>query len=694
MSAMFKAIVWKELRENLKWAVLILLAMATILAIAMHSLAELVGSGGSVHSTAMNGLEATTAIGGILAGLLLGVAQTITENRRDNWGFLIHRPVSRSTLFRGKIAAGVLLYAAATLTPVIGALIWMATPGHLSMPFDWRIALPGIANLLGGLAFYFAGLLTGIRQARWYATRAAGIVASIWFFAGQMVSHEFWQAAAWSAAGFILIGAAAWNSFVKGGEYEPQSKFGRTATGTTVALGIALPLLLALMLSLRGFRTGDTSRAPTDSGYMVTRDGILARVVARSTREDRTTVEISDPEGHPLPQYQHLVGLPLTDARRELYAGLQVFNFSLTRHQTPSFRSIERFFIPLATWSDLNGNEVTWYYAKRARLIAAYSMESGNLVGWMGPDGFSAGRSKPRPFSGSSGHQQRLKPSYSREDRGLLVLDDAVYRLLPKQQNIEKIFQAAPGEALISATPRPWADVVDRNVAATRADAEEAYAIATTQRALLLLRNGTKALEIPQDGKAMAYATLAVYRTMQSPGTPMVLWYRGSMNKQDRVDQIGDTGIVTASHTLPQDYVLPASGGALKLAIGESTIAPLPGAIRRNIAARTYNGTPNTATPTHWPLAILFAILPAIAAFLRGRTYAFQTGRLITWTGIALLLGPLGYLTMLTLLEWPAREPCPSCNKKRVVTRETCEHCNAPFPAPALDGTEIFEPVR
>jgi predicted amidophosphoribosyltransferase len=58
---------------------------------------------------------------------------------------------------------------------------------------------------------------------------------------------------------------------------------------------------------------------------------------------------------------------------------------------------------------------------------------------------------------------------------------------------------------------------------------------------------------------------------------------------------------------------------------------------------------------------------------------------------IAFLLGPLGYLLMLVLIEWPARESCPACSRKRVVTRERCEHCGEPFAAQPKDGTEIFE---
>ena len=35
--------------------------------------------------------------------------------------------------------------------------------------------------------------------------------------------------------------------------------------------------------------------------------------------------------------------------------------------------------------------------------------------------------------------------------------------------------------------------------------------------------------------------------------------------------------------------------------------------------------------------------------------------------------------------------PCPSCGRKRVVTREACEHCGAAFGRPIQDGTEIFD---
>ena len=48
-------------------------------------------------------------------------------------------------------------------------------------------------------------------------------------------------------------------------------------------------------------------------------------------------------------------------------------------------------------------------------------------------------------------------------------------------------------------------------------------------------------------------------------------------------------------------------------------------------------------------------------------------------------------LALLTLYDWPARETCAGCGRKRVVDREECEHCGAAFPPPEKTGAEIFD---
>ena len=52
------------------------------------------------------------------------------------------------------------LYLAAMGIPLIGAAVWASMPGNIAAPFDWRMALPGVADILTGIVFYFAGILT------------------------------------------------------------------------------------------------------------------------------------------------------------------------------------------------------------------------------------------------------------------------------------------------------------------------------------------------------------------------------------------------------------------------------------------------------------------------------------------------------------------------------------------------------
>jgi hypothetical protein len=90
-------------------------------------------------------------------------------------------------------------------------------------------------------------------------------------------------------------------------------------------------------------------------------------------------------------------------------------------------------------------------------------------------------------------------------------------------------------------------------------------------------------------------------------------------------------------------------------------------------------------------LVLLAAVCSAIACYLRPRHWAFSHARRVSWGLCGMLLGPIGLLLMIVLLQWPARVACPKCRKPRVVTREACEHCGAAHGCPSPDGTEVFE---
>jgi hypothetical protein len=90
-------------------------------------------------------------------------------------------------------------------------------------------------------------------------------------------------------------------------------------------------------------------------------------------------------------------------------------------------------------------------------------------------------------------------------------------------------------------------------------------------------------------------------------------------------------------------------------------------------------------------LMLISCLICGLGCYRLPRRYAFSRTRSVAWAVCGLLFGLTGFLLMITLLQWPARIPCPKCRKLRVVTRDRCEHCDAAHALPAPDGTEIFE---
>jgi hypothetical protein len=81
-----------------------------------------------------------------VVGFLLGLIQILPELKRDRWAALLHRPVSRGVILRGKVVAGLILYAVATVLPFLYFVWQAATPGHFAAPFVPGMVQPGVAD--------------------------------------------------------------------------------------------------------------------------------------------------------------------------------------------------------------------------------------------------------------------------------------------------------------------------------------------------------------------------------------------------------------------------------------------------------------------------------------------------------------------------------------------------------------------
>jgi hypothetical protein len=204
------AIFVKEVRESFKWAA----AIFAVLCVLIYF--------GEIREARSNFFfhiadPGVTLIPAALAGLVMGIAQCLFEMRADNWAFIIQRPMSRWSIFVAKCSAGLLLLYTAVGLPYVLATAWGATPGHLTMPFQWRMVLPMTADVLAAGPFYFAGIVLTLRKARWFGTRLLPLGLPIICAVITVNIPQFWQALLFTLLTLPVSLAAAWQVYSTAG---------------------------------------------------------------------------------------------------------------------------------------------------------------------------------------------------------------------------------------------------------------------------------------------------------------------------------------------------------------------------------------------------------------------------------------------------------------------------------------------
>ncbi len=300
-----KTIFQKDLRENLKVALICLLIFTLVLVQAYESsidflsnllLRNLSAQSNQLQPLLSNMLVLDAGFFCALFGAALGWFQTRNEAHRDLWAFLVHRPVTRTEIFLGKSAAGLCLYALGAGLPLAGLVLVASVPGSVAAPFEWRMALPLVELFLAGLAAYFAGLLTGLRQARWYISRALGLGLGIAALIGVYGYELPWHSWALLAATTGASALAAWGAYQTGGYYRGQPLAGKLGLIAAMTTGCSLVLFAAVGLFVALFLGPLIQRSFTNSYYEMTRDGTIYKATSHGGGFD----EIEDLNGHPL----------------------------------------------------------------------------------------------------------------------------------------------------------------------------------------------------------------------------------------------------------------------------------------------------------------------------------------------------------------------------------------------------------
>ncbi len=678
-----KAMLWKEGRENLKWGALALLALSLMTA-------YMASNGGSDNYSynyndnggILNRVSGLMIFVAPLMATVLGLLQVGSELRRDQWAFLVHRPTTRSTIFWGKAWAGIALYLLATGLPMLALGVWLATPGHVAAPFHPGMMQPVVADIVVGLVFYFAGMLTAIRTARWYGSRALGIAAAVVCVMMEASVGEFWQALAIIAIFVAVLCAAAWGSFQTTGTYERQPRVAKAALGLTMYTGsaVAVCLICAFLIGIITQLFGTTSPAYVSTQYVISREGRILRVAyegnAEKSRVDLQGRAVAKPKGN---NPQQLRTYPLISS-------------DLWGFYSGNYRSFNRYFVPLGTSND---QSTAWSYDLAANRVEGYSTRDKKLSGFLGPAGYA-------PAVGTAAQGFEARPRYLGNSyrNSLLHFPRAVYRIDLDERQVMPIYTTQTAGEIRGAT------MID--VPGEEPDsADPAIAVALKREVRFFSRDGKALFSTPLELQ-QGYNQVSI--AFKYKGARQFLWYHaprettspGIAPQPDIITESARDGRIIARHTLPPLPIPVYENGWQQYLFA----AALPPALIAGVASYGEMGAPLQAPAAatirkalhddarSWLIAcaicVAASLLCALGAWLVARRCVLGRQAQWRWMLGVFALGPFGLLMMLCVLEWPARVACFSCGALRVVGRALCEHCHAAFPATARDGTEIF----
>jgi ribosomal protein L37E len=658
------AVFLRELRENLKWAAVI---CGVLLVFVVHEIRD------TGPQFLFDFPNKHTLFIAPLAGLLMGIVQMLFETKPDNWGFVVHRPVSREQIFIAKCAAGLLLLYVSLIVPCMLAWVWAARPGNLAIPFQGRMVLPMLADVLNGGCYYFVGMLVTLRRARWFGSRLLPLgIALTSSFLITIFIEQFWQVVLAICVVETIGAMAAWGIFAANGE-DPAWTPARLALGAMIYPG-AVAVILGLIGFSQAFNSGWRWQY-----YQVDRDGQVVLVTQTILHGERGW-SFTDPAGNLLPQY---AGMDLDDPANA--PKFVKFNAHLidpgsipwplsVEFAARGYRSPNPGIEPLRTAAPA-GVRLPFapLYDVPQRIIDLYDPVTHMQIGTVGPAGFAAHPAEPAQRFEGTPLNLFLRGTHT------LAFDSQVYWLQLDQRRLKPIFTAPANDPVFSAaevgTPTdPKALVATRHsLHLLRPDGTTLFTTAMPSDPssyyfdAALLPNGhliVRAIHVPGAGRE----GLHIFEYSQS----------GALVRTTEPPMLSDPRSPKRYETMMFGAVFPLAARPI-----------IAGWILDDVIDIRSEDFPHLFEGFMWGSAILCAAL----SLLIGRRCGLGIARTTGWSIASLLLGPAGTAVMLSINDWAARERCAACGQRRIAARRLCTTCGAPQPAADLDGREIFDPA-
>ncbi|HSI11337.1 MAG TPA: ABC transporter permease [Chthoniobacter sp.] len=684
-------LVWKELRESVKWV-----ALLSLLVLGAAELSALYPAFDSqADSNFSNGitlcrdtfLTVTTFLPPIV-GLLLGFSQILPELERDRWAALLHRPIPRGRLFLGKAIAGVILYVVATVPPFLFCVWLAATPGHFVAPFVPGLALAGLADTGTGLVYYFAALLVALQRGGGRGLRVLPLLAAV-HVTFYVVGASYFHDAAWAAGLMVLVlGLAGWGATCHREVFAARPWLSRLALLITAFYGLCGVADLVRYVSRAG-----QSFSTTGAYYEIAEDGRPLRLnyrqgVVVSVQElDGSTP--TDPKYRPDRVRAHQCQLN-TCSR---YIGDPHGSRSY-RWQGP-YRASTTYLDAGSSFSHPQPEQ--WFGLVQERTFVGMSPKRKVAIARLDARGFQPPNAVTVPFSSdvtirSTGHLG----SYLSSPEGVRIVD------LPRR-TITNLTLPLPGPVYGTSTPWARTDTGSVNVLAVALaagvaiyDSNDAHLLATLPYQREVDRWGWISVGINP--------TLDRFYLAYHPST----WIprKEKRNVSSYLDEMNAEGKVVRSYEIPP---LPEAtrppfwfdeftrrlqspvfyfGTLLYEKVGALRGDYLLGLDWKIRSEDNWNEAKKTAA-----YVILFSLLCAGVTLAWARRVHFSWPQALRWAGLALAFNIAGLIAFRLVADWPRLVPCAACRRPRPIDRQTCPHCAGDWPATTPTGTEIFDSV-
>jgi hypothetical protein len=176
---MIRTLVLKELRESLPIVAAAGLAAAYILAQRCGVRVFAFFGGSSVSMPFLDDIWKNVAVlGGFLAAAL-ALKQTLWEESKGTFRYLLFRPIARKQLFLSKIVVGLSLVAVAMGAFILIYGVWATLPGRHASPFYWSMTVPSWHAWFVLPAIYSAAFVSGLRPGRWFGSKLLPLAGCI-----------------------------------------------------------------------------------------------------------------------------------------------------------------------------------------------------------------------------------------------------------------------------------------------------------------------------------------------------------------------------------------------------------------------------------------------------------------------------------------------------------------------------------